>query len=96
MRRGGCIIPSVFLGGIKEAFDGDPELSNLLLDPYFMDVISRCQDSWRRRGAHAYERRDRPRGPDIRSPVEDLLAGDPRDLVEGKNVLVGSFRKYRV
>ena len=43
-----------FLGRIKEAFDGDPGLSNLLLDPYFMEVISRCQDSWRRTVAAAF------------------------------------------
>ena len=35
MWRGGCIIRSVFLGKIKEAFDKDPGLTNLLLDPYF-------------------------------------------------------------
>ncbi|MBQ9188926.1 MAG: decarboxylating NADP(+)-dependent phosphogluconate dehydrogenase, partial [Clostridia bacterium] len=35
MWRGGCIIRSVFLGKIKEAYDNNPELSNLLLDPYF-------------------------------------------------------------
>lgn len=48
MWRGGCIIRSVFLGKIKDAFDKNPELSNLLLDDYFMDVIERCQKSWRK------------------------------------------------
>jgi 6-phosphogluconate dehydrogenase len=48
MWRGGCIIRSVFLGKIKEAFDKDPELHNLLLDDYFRDMIERCQASWRR------------------------------------------------
>jgi 6-phosphogluconate dehydrogenase len=48
MWRGGCIIRSVFLGKIKEAFDKNPELSNLLLDDYFRGVIERCQESWRR------------------------------------------------
>ncbi len=46
--RNGCIIRSVFLGKIKEAFDKDPNLSNLLLDDYFRSAIERCQDSWRR------------------------------------------------
>src|ERR1039458_5052636 len=46
--REGCIIRSAFLGKIKEAFDRDPNLSNLLLDGYFRDVIERCQPSWRR------------------------------------------------
>ena len=35
MWRGGCIIRSAFLGKIKEAFDRNPKLTNLLLDPYF-------------------------------------------------------------
>jgi 6-phosphogluconate dehydrogenase len=48
MWRGGCIIRSVFLGKIKEAFDKNPKLSNLLLDDYFKGVIDRSQASWRR------------------------------------------------
>ncbi len=48
MWRGGCIIRSVFLGKIKEAFDKNPELSNLLLDDYFKAAIEGCQESWRR------------------------------------------------
>ncbi len=46
--RAGCIIRSAFLGKIKDAFGNNPELPNLLLDPYFQDVIERCQASWRR------------------------------------------------
>ncbi len=46
--RGGCIIRSVFLGKIKEAFDKNPKLNNLLLDDYFRKVIKRCEPSWRR------------------------------------------------
>jgi 6-phosphogluconate dehydrogenase len=48
MWRGGCIIRSVFLGKIKEAFDRDPGLTNLLLDPFFKDVVTRAQVSWRK------------------------------------------------
>jgi len=48
MWRGGCIIRSVFLGKIKEAFDKDPSLSNLLLDPFFKNTVLAAQDSWRR------------------------------------------------
>jgi len=51
--RAGCIIRSAFLGKIKEAFDRSAALSNLLLDPYFTDVIQRCQPSWRRAVAAA-------------------------------------------
>lgn len=47
MWRGGCIIRSVFLGRIKEAFDRDANLPNLLLDPYFAGVIKRCVPAWR-------------------------------------------------
>jgi len=47
MWRGGCIIRAQFLGKIKEAFDGNPELANLLLDPYFKKVVIDAQDSWR-------------------------------------------------
>jgi 6-phosphogluconate dehydrogenase len=55
MWRGGCIIRSVFLGRIKEAFDRNPGLTNLLLDPYFQQVIERCQESWRRAVAKGVE-----------------------------------------
>lgn len=48
MWRGGCIIRSVFLGKIKDAFDKNPELTNLLLDPYFKDVMDKAQEGWRR------------------------------------------------
>ncbi len=46
--RGGCIIRSVFLGKIKEAFDRNPKLTNLLLDPFFKETIERSQEGWRR------------------------------------------------
>ena len=48
MWRGGCIIRSVFLGKIKEAFDNNPSLSNLLLDPFFKEKIEGSQEAWRR------------------------------------------------
>jgi 6-phosphogluconate dehydrogenase len=48
MWRGGCIIRSQFLGKIKEAFDKNPKLVNLLLDPYFKKAVSKAQSSWRR------------------------------------------------
>ncbi|OAV71754.1 6-phosphogluconate dehydrogenase, decarboxylating [Bacteroidales bacterium Barb4] len=48
MWRGGCIIRSVFLGKIKEAFDKNSELPNLLLDPYFGEKIQGAQEGWRR------------------------------------------------
>ncbi len=48
MWRGGCIIRSVFLGKIKEAFDTNKELTNLLLDPYFKEKVEAAQAGWRR------------------------------------------------
>jgi len=46
--RGGCIIRAAFLQKITEAFARDPELANLLLDPYFNDAINQAQASWRK------------------------------------------------
>jgi 6-phosphogluconate dehydrogenase len=48
MWRGGCIIRSVFLGKITEAYFNNPNLSNLLVDPYFNDQIESAQSAWRR------------------------------------------------
>jgi 6-phosphogluconate dehydrogenase len=55
MWRGGCIIRSVFLGKIKEAFDQNPALTNLLLDPYFQEQVDAAQSAWRRVIAKAVE-----------------------------------------
>jgi len=48
MWRGGCIIRSAFLGKIKEAFNKNPNLSNLLLDPFFKEKIESSQEAWRK------------------------------------------------
>ncbi len=53
--RGGCIIRARFLGKIKEAFDNNPALPNLLLDPYFKKVIDENQAAWRKVIAMAVE-----------------------------------------
>ena len=53
MWRGGCIIRSVFLGKIKDAFTVNPELTNLLLDPYFHEAVESRQDGWRKVCAEA-------------------------------------------
>ncbi len=47
MWRGGCIIRSIFLDKIKEAYDRNPSLNNLLLDPYFQKIITDLVPSWR-------------------------------------------------
>ena len=46
--RGGCIIRAAFLQKITEAYERDPELANLLLDPYFKEAVERAQENWRR------------------------------------------------
>jgi len=48
MWRGGCIIRSVFLGKIKEAFDKNPELDNLLIDSFFQEKLAQAQQGWRK------------------------------------------------
>ena len=53
MWRGGCIIRSVFLGKIKEAYDKNPDLQNLLMDEYFHDTISELVPAWREVVAYA-------------------------------------------
>ena len=55
MWRGGCIIRSRFLGNIKEAFDKNPELSNLLMDEFFQKAMDDCQAGWRKVVAKAFE-----------------------------------------
>lgn len=55
MWRGGCIIRSRFLGKIKEAFDKQPDLKNLLLDDFFLHEIHTAQRGWRRVVAKAAE-----------------------------------------
>jgi 6-phosphogluconate dehydrogenase len=53
MWRGGCIIRSRFLGKIKEAFDKNLGVTNLLLDSFFTDAVTRYQASWRKALTHA-------------------------------------------
>jgi 6-phosphogluconate dehydrogenase len=55
MWRGGCIIRSQFLGKIKEAYDKNPGLENLLLDSFFSAAINQYQASWRKAQIHAIE-----------------------------------------
>jgi 6-phosphogluconate dehydrogenase len=55
MWRGGCIIRSVFLGKIKEAFDADADLVNLMLVPFFKQAIENAQAGWRRVAALAVQ-----------------------------------------
>ena len=53
MWRGGCIIRSAFLGKIKEAYDKQPGLENLLFDDFFKDILNKYQPAWRHAVIHA-------------------------------------------
>ncbi|MGA2277916.1 MAG: decarboxylating NADP(+)-dependent phosphogluconate dehydrogenase [Terracidiphilus sp.] len=55
MWRGGCIIRSRFLSKIKEAFDKNPKLDNLLMDSFFSGALNQYQASWRKAAVHAVE-----------------------------------------
>ena len=54
MWRGGCIIRSAFLGKIKEAYSNNPQITNLLLDPFFRDKVLSAQKGWRNVVASAF------------------------------------------
>ena len=56
MWRGGCIIRSAFLDNIKEAFDQNPDLENLLLDDFFRSAVHKAQAGWRLVAARAIEK----------------------------------------
>ena len=45
--RGGCIIRARFLNRITEAYERNPDLTNLMLDPFFKDILNRSQAAWR-------------------------------------------------
>jgi 6-phosphogluconate dehydrogenase len=51
--RGGCIIRARFLDRIREAYDKNPQLPSLLVDPYFRDAVANGQEAWRRVISHA-------------------------------------------
>ena len=53
--RGGCIIRAQFLNKIKEAYDKNPDLPNLMLDSYFKEVLEKYQDGWRKAVATAIQ-----------------------------------------
>jgi hypothetical protein len=77
MWRGGCIIRSRFLGKIKEAYDNNPKLTNLLLDGYFRGEIKRCQKAWRNVVSLAVEERASPSRPSERRSRSSTATGTP-------------------
>ncbi|MFO0956760.1 MAG: decarboxylating NADP(+)-dependent phosphogluconate dehydrogenase [Isosphaeraceae bacterium] len=77
MWRGGCIIRSAFLGKIKEAYDRDPSLMNLMLDPFFTAELEHAQAGWRR--VVAWLRPTESRSPRWARPCPITTAIGPRD-----------------
>ena len=80
--RGGCIIRAKFLNRIAEAYERDPAPQNLILDPYFTDIITKTQANWRIALPAAVEtRRRRPRLQRLPRLLRQLplgrLAGQP-------------------
>ena len=67
--RGGCIIRARFLDRIKEAYDRNPKLANLLLDDYFRQGVARTEGAWRRVLTLAVSNGVRPRRSLRRSPI---------------------------
>ncbi|MFB9377983.1 NADP-dependent phosphogluconate dehydrogenase [Kineococcus gynurae] len=53
--RGGCIIRARFLDRIREAYENQPDLPSLLVDPYFADAVARGQEAWRRVVVHSVQ-----------------------------------------
>jgi 6-phosphogluconate dehydrogenase len=99
MWRGGCIIRSRFLGKIKEAYDNNPKLVNLLLDDYFRGEIKRCQKGWRNTVAdggqtrHSRSRRSAPRWRFLRSISQRRL---PANLLQAQRDYFGAHTYERI
>ena len=96
--RGGCIIRARFLDRIKEAYDADPELHNLLLAPYFRDIVVGAQASWRRVVGLAVE-------SGVPAPVYSAALAyydgyrrerTPANLIQGLRDLFGAHTYHRV
>ncbi len=96
--RNGCIIRSVFLGKIKEAYDRNPQLSNLLLDPYFKKIMANCHESWRKVVATAVQL-----GIPIPSMTSSLMFYDgyrhkwlPANLLQAQRDYFGAHQYERI
>jgi 6-phosphogluconate dehydrogenase len=96
--RGGCIIRARFLDRIKDAYEQDPNLTDLLLVPYFRDGLARDQDSWRQVVATA-TRAGVP-APAFSSSLAyyDGLRSErsPANLIQGLRDYFGSHTYHRV
>jgi 6-phosphogluconate dehydrogenase len=96
--RGGCIIQARFLDRIKEAYDAEPQLTNLLLAPYFRDAVADGQEAWRRVVATAVQL-----GVPVPAFSSSLAYYDglrrerlPTALIQGLRDLFGAHTYHRV
>jgi len=96
--RGGCIIRARFLSRIKDAYDEHPDLTNLLLAPYFRDAVAGSQDAWRRVVALAVEQ-----GVPVPAFSSSLAYYDgyrrergPANLIQGLRDYFGAHTYHRV
>jgi 6-phosphogluconate dehydrogenase len=98
MWRGGCIIRSVFLGKIKEAFERNAKLTNLMLDDYFRGEIKKCQKLlaqrwWRRRSRKASRCPPSARRWPFTMPIAARL---PANLLQAQRDYFGAHTYERV
>ena len=97
--RGGCIIRSGFLGKIKEAFDKNPKLDNLLLDEYFKGVIERPPGLLAARGRRrpsSWACPCRPSRPRWRSSTATAAQRLPANLLQAQRDYFGAHTYERV
>ncbi|HEY3607914.1 MAG TPA: NADP-dependent phosphogluconate dehydrogenase [Pseudonocardiaceae bacterium] len=96
--RGGCIIRARFLDRIREAYEKDPNLPSLLVDPYFADAVAQGQDAWRRIVAHAAQVGiPTPAFSSSLAYYDGLRAGRlPASLIQGLRDFFGAHTYRRV
>jgi 6-phosphogluconate dehydrogenase len=96
--RGGCIIRAQFLNRIVEAYERDPELPTLLVDPYFADAVARGEAAWRRIVGIAAASGVPAPGFSSALAYFDALASDrlPAALIQGQRDFFGAHTYRRV
>ncbi len=96
--RGGCIIRARFLDGIRTAYDADPKLPTLLVDPTFTAALAEAQDAWRRVVATAASLGVPTPGFSSTLAYYDALRRErlPAALVQGLRDLFGAHTYRRV
>src|SRR5262249_26925153 len=96
--QGGCIIRAQFLGRIKAAFERDPQLVNLLLDPSFRDELAARQAGWRRVVSRAAEAGLTMASTSISLSYYDAYRRErlPANLIQAQRDLFGAHTYQRL